>query len=104
MLRDEGVADNVVLEPVEEAGILDDQRPRPGVKAAASGKTFEQREAERREGERLRKQRQRANERCGEGGGGSAARPRTSAVGRQRGGAAVTASPAGWELGEDGRA
>ena len=68
MLRDEGVADNVVLEPVEEAGILDDRRPRPGpkagVKAAASGKTFEQREAERREGDRLRKQRQRAKERA----------------------------------------
>jgi hypothetical protein len=68
MLREEGVADDVVLEPVEEAGILDVQRPRPGPKAearaVASGKTFEQREAERRDGDRLRKQRQRARERA----------------------------------------
>ena len=67
MLREEGVADDVVVEAVEEAGILDVQRPRPGpkagAKAAASGKTFEEREAERREGDRLRKQRQRAKQR-----------------------------------------
>jgi hypothetical protein len=68
MLREEGVADDVAVAPVEEARILDVQRPRPGpkpgVKAAASGKTFEQRETERREGDRLRKRRQRAKERA----------------------------------------
>ena len=67
MLREEGVADDVVVEPVEEAGILDVERTRPGpkagAKAAASGKTFAEREAERREGDRLRKQRQRAKQR-----------------------------------------
>jgi hypothetical protein len=67
MLREEGVADDIVVEAVEAAGILDVQRPRPGPKAgaktAASGKTFEEREAERRAGDRLRKQRQRAKQR-----------------------------------------
>ncbi|GAA0576888.1 hypothetical protein GCM10009416_14340 [Craurococcus roseus] len=67
MLREAGVADEVSVEPVAEAGILDVQRPKPGpkpgAKAAASGRSFEQREAERREGDRLRKQRQREKER-----------------------------------------
>ena len=67
MLREEGVADDVAVEPVEEAGILDVQRPRPGPKpgarAAVSEKSFAEREAERREGDRLRKRRQRAKER-----------------------------------------
>jgi len=67
MLREEGIADRIVLEPVIEAGILDIERPKPGpepgVRAAASGKSFEEREAERREADRLRKQRQRERER-----------------------------------------
>ncbi len=68
MLREEGIAEDVVLEPVVEAGILDVDRPKPGpkegAKAAASGKSFEEREAERREADRQRKQRQRERERA----------------------------------------
>jgi hypothetical protein len=68
MLREEGVADDVALEPAAEAGILDVERPKPGpktgAKAAASSKSFEEREAERREGDRLRKRQQRARERA----------------------------------------
>ena len=68
MLREEGVADDIVVEAVEAAGILDVQRPRPGpkarVKVAASGQTFAEHEAERSEGDRLRKRRQRAKERA----------------------------------------
>ncbi len=67
MLREEGIAEDVVLEPVVEAGILDVERPKPGpkegAKAAASGKSFEEREAERREADRQRKQLQRERER-----------------------------------------
>ncbi len=63
MLREEGIADDVVLEPVIEAGILDVARPKPGpepgAKAIASNKSFEEREAERRESDRQRKLRQR---------------------------------------------
>lgn len=66
MLREAGVADDMSVEAVEEAGILDVARPRPGpkpgAKAAASGKSFEEREAERREGDRERKRRQRARQ------------------------------------------
>jgi hypothetical protein len=68
MLREEGIADHIVLEPVIEAGILDVGRPKPGpepgASAIASGKSFEEREAERREADRLRKQRQRERERA----------------------------------------
>ena len=68
MLREEGIADDVAVEPVAAAGILDVERPKPGpkegAKAAASGKSFEEREAERREADRLRKQRQRERERA----------------------------------------
>ncbi len=75
MLREEGVADDVAVEPVAEAGILDVERPKPGpktgTKAAASGKSFEEREAERREGDRLRKQRQRERERAEKGAEGT---------------------------------
>jgi hypothetical protein len=71
MLREEGVADDVAVEPVEEAGILSVERPKPGPKtgkkAASSLKSFEEREAERREGDRLRKQRQRERERAEKG-------------------------------------
>ena len=67
MLREEGIADHVKLEPVAKAGILDEERPKPGpkagAKAAASGKSFAEREAERREADRQRKQRQRERER-----------------------------------------
>ena len=68
MLREEGIADDVALEPVAEAGILDVERPKPGpepgAKAAGSGKTFGEREAERREGDRRRKRQQRERERA----------------------------------------
>ena len=73
MLREAGVADDVALEAVAAAGILDVERPKPGpkkgAKAAASGKTFEERKAERREGDRLRKRRQRERERADKAAG-----------------------------------
>jgi hypothetical protein len=91
MLRDEGVADDVAVEPVEEAGILDVERPKPGpttgAKAAASSKSFEEREAERREGDRLRKRRQREKERAEKGAEGTLpgrGRPRKTAGGEAR--------------------
>ena len=75
MLREEGVADDVAVEPVTEAGILDVERPKPGpktgTKGAASLKSFEEGEAERREGDRLRKQRQRERERAEKGAEGT---------------------------------
>ena len=67
MLREEGIADDVAVEPVAAAGILDVQRPKPGpkegAKAEASGKSFDEQQAERREADRLRKQRQREKQR-----------------------------------------
>jgi hypothetical protein len=66
MLREEGITDEVTLEPLVEAGILDVERPKPGpkpgAKAAGSAKSFEEREAERRDADRQRKQRQRDRE------------------------------------------
>ncbi|MBL6454528.1 hypothetical protein JMJ55_04275 [Belnapia sp. T6] len=68
MLRSEGISEDVTLEPVHEAGILDVERPkpgpRPGAKAAQSEKSFEERETERRAADRERKQRQREKERA----------------------------------------
>jgi hypothetical protein len=67
MLGEEGITDNVVLEPIEAAGILEVERPKPGpkpgAKVAASDKPFDERETERRAGDRTRKQRQRNKER-----------------------------------------
>ena len=68
MLREEGITDEVTLEPLIEAGIMDVERSKPGpkpcAKAAASAKSFEEREAERRDADRQRKQRQRQKERA----------------------------------------
>jgi hypothetical protein len=68
MLCEDGISEDVTLEPVESASILDVERPkpgpRPGAKAAASDKSFEEREVERRAADRDRKQRQRERERA----------------------------------------
>jgi hypothetical protein len=68
MLRDEGIAEDVTLEAVVEAGILDVARPKPGpvpgTRAANSGKSFEEREEERRADDRRRKQAQRDRQRA----------------------------------------
>ncbi len=68
MLREEGITDDVAVEPVAAAGILDVERPKPGpkegAKAEASGKSFDEQKAERREADRERKRRQRGRERA----------------------------------------
>ncbi|MGK7869664.1 hypothetical protein [Falsiroseomonas sp. E2-1-a20] len=67
MLRDEGIAEDVTLEAVVEAGILEVARPKPGpvagTRAANSGKSREEREQERRADDRRRKQAQRDRQR-----------------------------------------
>jgi hypothetical protein len=68
MLRKGGISEDVTLEPVVEAGILDVARPRPGpvagARAANSDKSFEEREEERRANDRRRKQAQRDRQRA----------------------------------------
>jgi hypothetical protein len=85
MLGEEGITGDVVLEPIEAAGILGVERPKPGPKpgarAAASDKSFEEREAERRVADRERKRRQREKERAAQEADGtlrSRGRPRTN--------------------------
>ncbi len=68
MLREGGIADDVAVGPVAAAGILDVERPKPGpkegAKAEKSGKSFDEQQAERREGDRRRKRQQRERERA----------------------------------------
>jgi hypothetical protein len=68
MLGEEGITDDVVLKPIDATGILDVEHPKsgpkPGAKAPVSDKSFEEREVERRAGDRTRKQRQRERERA----------------------------------------
>ena len=75
MLRDAGMAGDVQIEPVVEAGVLDVERPRPGpkpgAKAEKSEKSFEDQQAERREADRRRKQQQRERERATKAAEGS---------------------------------
>jgi hypothetical protein len=79
MLRQAGVADDLALEPIMDASILDIARskpgPRPGEKARASGKTFEERQEERQAADRLRKAAQRERERAAQEAAGTL-RPR----------------------------